>query len=77
MATVTTKSGETFTGLAFQITDFAIIIRPEPGTLKTFLRQGDWPKVVLKNPLQAHVDLLAKYSDADIHNLAAYLVSVP
>jgi cytochrome c553 len=28
------------------------------------------------DPLQGHVDLLAEYTDADIHNLAAYLASL-
>ena len=36
-----------------------------------------WPleqvKVEVKDPLRAHRDLMAKYSDADIHNLFAYL----
>jgi len=75
-ATVTTKSGETFTGLPVQITDFVVVIQPPTGPIKSFIRQGDWPKVVEHNPLQAHVDLLGKYTDDDIHNLAAYLVSL-
>jgi mono/diheme cytochrome c family protein len=75
-ATVTTKSGETFTGLPVQVTDFIVVIQPSSGPIKSFVRQGDWPKVELHNPLQAHVDLLPKYTDADIHNLAAYLVSL-
>jgi cytochrome c oxidase cbb3-type subunit 3 len=75
-ATVTTKSGEKFTGLPVQVTDFVVVIQPSSGPIKSFVRQGDWPKVELHNPLQAHVDLLPKYTDADIHNLAAYLVSL-
>ncbi len=75
-ATVTTKSGEKFTGLPVQITDFVIVIQPPTGPIKSFIRQGDWPKVEQHNPLQAHVDLLGKYTDVDIHNLAAYLVSL-
>jgi cytochrome c oxidase cbb3-type subunit III len=75
-ATVTTKSGETFIGLPVQVTDFIVIIQPSSGPIKSFVREGDWPKVALHNPLQAHVDLLPKYTDADIHNLAAYLVSL-
>jgi cytochrome c553 len=75
-ATVTTKSGETFTGLPVQVTDFVVVIQPSSGPIKSFIRQGDWPKVELHNPLQAHVDLLGKYTDDDIHNLAAYLVSL-
>jgi cytochrome c oxidase cbb3-type subunit III len=30
----------------------------------------------MKDPLQAHTDMLMKYSDADIHNLTAYLVTL-
>lgn len=75
-ATVTTKTGEKFTGLPVQVTDFVIVIQPESGPIKSFVREGDWPKVELHNPLQAHVDLLPKYTDTDIHNLAAYLVSL-
>lgn len=75
-ATVTTKSGEKFTGLPVQVTDFVVVIQPSSGPIKSFIREGDWPKVELHNPLQAHVDLLPKYTDADIHNLAAYLVSL-
>ena len=75
-ATVTTKSGEKFTGLPVQVTDFVVVIQPSSGPIKSFVRQGDWPKVEMHNPLQAHVDLLPKYTDADIHNLAAYLVSL-
>jgi hypothetical protein len=28
------------------------------------------------DPLRAHTDLLRKYSDTDIHNMTAYLVSL-
>jgi mono/diheme cytochrome c family protein len=75
-ATVTTKSGETVTGLPVEITDFVVVVQPQNGPVRSFLRQGEWPKVVEHNPLQAHVDLLGKYTDDDIHNLAAYLKSL-
>ena len=75
-ATVTTQSGEKFTGLPVTVTDFTIVIQPASGPIKSFVRHDDWPKIELHNPLQAHVDLLPKYTDADIHNLAAYLVSL-
>jgi len=29
--------------------------------------------VTINDPLQAHADLLGKYTDADIHDLVAYL----
>jgi len=72
-ATVTTKSGETFTGTPGLINDFVVQIKTLNGETKTWLRDGQWPTVVMKNRLQAHVDLMTKYTDDDIHNLAAYL----
>ncbi len=72
-ATVTLKSGEVIKGYPATIDDWQITIRLPDGTMRSFLRDGDWPKYATNNPLQAHVDLQFKYTDADIHNLAAYL----
>ena len=30
----------------------------------------------MHDPLKAHTDMLKKYTDADIHNLTAYLVTL-
>src|SRR5580704_7990858 len=72
-ATVTLADGETFTGTPWRINDFVVEIRLANGENKTWLRNGEWPKVSQVNRLQAHVDLVLKYTDDDIHNLAAYL----
>jgi cytochrome c oxidase cbb3-type subunit 3 len=32
--------------------------------------------VEMHDPLQAHIDMLTKYTDTDIHNLTAYLVTL-
>ena len=72
-ATVTLQSGEKFTGAPGLINDFVVEVRLPTGETKTWLRNGDWPKVTQVNKLQAHIDLMKKYTDADIHNLAAYL----
>ena len=72
-ANVTTKNGETFAGSPGLINDFVVEILTGNGEDKTWLRDGDWPKVKLVNRLQPHVDLMLKYTDDDIHNLAAYL----
>ena len=45
-------------------------------TRRTFTRDGDSPKVELRDPLQPHKDLLKSYADKDIHNVTAYLVTV-
>ena len=72
-ATVTLENGEKFTGAPAMINDFVVEIRLDNGQTKTWLRNGDWPKVTQVNRLQAHIDLMLKYTDDDIHNLAAYL----
>jgi cytochrome c oxidase cbb3-type subunit 3 len=72
-AKVTMKSGEVIDGFPASIDDWQITIRLADGSMRSFLREGDWPKYETHNPLQAHVDLQFKYTDADIHNLAAYL----
>jgi mono/diheme cytochrome c family protein len=72
-ATVTLQSGEKINGYPASIDDWQITIRLPDGQMRSFLRIGDWPKYETHNPLQAHVDLQFKYTDADIHNLAAYL----
>lgn len=75
-ATVTLPSGESFTGTVSRIDDFSISIVDANGDLHSFTRDGDTPKVDLHDPLKAHFDLLAKYTDSDIHNLTAYLVTL-
>lgn len=72
-ATVTLKTGEKFSGTPGMINDFVVEIRLQNGDTKTWLRNGEWPKVTQVNRLQAHIDLMVKYTDDDIHNLAAYL----
>jgi len=75
-ATVTLPSGETFTGVLVRLTDFDVTIRNDAGVPRSWLRSGDVPKVQVTDPLQGHIDLLPKYTDADIHNLAAYLATM-
>jgi cytochrome c oxidase cbb3-type subunit III len=71
--TVTQKDGQKFIGTPAMINDFVVEIRLPDGDTKTWLRNGEWPKVTQVNRLQAHIDLMFKYTDDDIHNLAAYL----
>ena len=46
------------------------------GTRRSFSTNGDTPKVEIHDPLQPHKDLLRTYSDTDIHNVTAYLVTL-
>jgi len=72
-ATVTLQNGDKFTGSPMLINDFVVEIRLPGGENKTWLRNNGWPQVTQVNKLQAHIDLMLKYTDDDIHNLAAYL----
>jgi mono/diheme cytochrome c family protein len=74
--TVTLPSGQSFTGLLLRVTDFDVALRDDSGTLRSFTREGDTPKVEVKDPLQGHVDMLSKWKDSDLHNMTAYLVTL-
>jgi cytochrome c oxidase cbb3-type subunit 3 len=75
-ATVTLRSGQTVEGKLYQIDDFIVSIIDADGNYHSYPRQGDYPKVVVKNPLQPHLDMLHTLKDDDIHNLTAYLVTL-
>jgi mono/diheme cytochrome c family protein len=74
--TVTLSSGQQFQGTQARLDDFIVSIVLADGSTRTFPRQGDVPKVEIRDPLQPHRDLVPKYLDRDIHDLTAYLVTV-
>lgn len=74
--TVTLPSGKTVEGNLDRIDDFIVSLNEADGTHLSFRRDGDVPKVVVKNPLQPHLDMLRTMDDTDLHNLTAYLVTL-
>jgi mono/diheme cytochrome c family protein len=74
--TVTLPSGESFTGTPLSFDDFNVALRDQNGDYHSFARSAAGPKVELHNRLQAHLDLVKQYTDDDIHNLTAYLVTI-
>jgi cytochrome c553 len=74
--TVTTPDGRKVEGELRQIDDFYVGLKQSDGTLLSFTRVGDKPKVELHDPLAQHRKLLRTYTDKDIHNLTAYLVTI-
>jgi len=74
--TVTLPSGASYSGALVRVTDFDVTLRDSSGQIRSFTRNDESPKVEIKDPLQAHIDMLSKYKDADIHNLTAYLVTL-
>jgi cytochrome c oxidase cbb3-type subunit 3 len=75
-ATVSLPSGETVEGKLLRVDDFLITLALADGSQKTFRRTEDPPNVVIRDPLKVHRDLLSEYSDKDIHDVTAYLVTL-
>jgi alcohol dehydrogenase (cytochrome c) len=69
--TVTLPSGETVSGrLAFR-DEFTIALRDANGWYRSWSTAQ--VKHTVDNPLDAHFEVLQKYTDADMHNVLAYL----
>jgi cytochrome c oxidase cbb3-type subunit III len=75
-ADVTLASGERRHGKVIKIDEFLITLGLPDGSQRTLARQGDEPKVELHDPLEGHKALLPVYTDADIHDVTAYLVTL-
>jgi cytochrome c oxidase cbb3-type subunit 3 len=73
-AVVTLPSGEQVKGPLAHSNDFEIALRDASGWYRSFSR--DKVKVELQDPLTAHRELLPKLTQADVHNLFAYLESL-
>jgi cytochrome c oxidase cbb3-type subunit III len=73
---VTLPSGETVEGRLIRIDDFLVTVVLADGTVRTFRRDGEVPKVDVRDPMKAHRDLLAVYTDQAMHDVTAYLVTL-
>jgi cytochrome c oxidase cbb3-type subunit 3 len=76
MVTVTPPSGPKVDGILGRIDDFLVIVNLEDGSSRSFRRNGDIPKVEIRDPRDAHRKLLPTYTDKDIHDVTAYLVTL-
>ena len=74
-AVLTFPGGKTVSGEVAYNDEFTIAIRDAEGRYRSWPRVADL-KVEIDAPAEAHVELLGKYTDADIHNLYAYLQSL-
>lgn len=73
--TVQLPSGKTYKGDLVRIDDFTVSLRETSGESRTFNRTPR-TKVTKEDPYTGHVELLDKYTDADIHNLTTYLATL-
>ena len=74
--TVVTPSGENAQGELMQIDEFLVTLKQADGAIRTFRRDGDTPKVTVQDPMKGHKDLLSEYTDQNIHDVTAYLVTL-
>jgi cytochrome c oxidase cbb3-type subunit 3 len=75
-AIVTTADGQKVEGRLDRIDDFIVTLTLADGTQRSFARSGNSPTVQIDDPLAGHRELLRKYTDKDIHDLTAYLVTL-
>ena len=75
-ATVTEANGQKIEGRLVRLDDFYVVVVLADGTSRSFRRDGDVPKVEVKDPREAHRKLLPTYADKDIHDVTAYLVTL-
>lgn len=73
---VAMQDGSKVEGRLVRIDDFYVVVGLENGTTRTIRRTGDTPKVTINDPLEGHRKLLTAYTDKDIHDVTAYLVTL-
>jgi cytochrome c oxidase cbb3-type subunit 3 len=74
--TVTEADGRKTEGELGRLDDFIVTLTDARGAARSFRREGNSPKVEIHDPMQPHKDLLRVYTDKDIHDVTAYLVTV-
>ena len=74
--TVTTPAGQKVEGRLDRLDDFIVSVTPADGVQRSFTRTGDVPKIEIQDPLAGHKQLLPVYTDKDIHDVTAYLVTL-
>jgi cytochrome c oxidase cbb3-type subunit III len=53
-----------------------VVVRQHDGPARAIRRDGAVPKVEIHDPLEGHRQLLTTYTDKDIHDVTAYLVTL-
>jgi len=69
---VTPAGGKTVSGVLLYLDDFNVSLRDDAGEYHTWTRSSGL-KVEKSDPYQAHIDLLDKYTDKNMHDIVAYL----
>jgi cytochrome c oxidase cbb3-type subunit 3 len=75
-AAVTEPSGERTEGRLVRYDDFTVTLALADGTMRSFRRTGDVPKLEINDPMAGHRALLPMLTNKDMHDLTAYLVTL-
>jgi cytochrome c oxidase cbb3-type subunit 3 len=73
-ATVTPRTGPAVSGTLEFMDDFTVGLRDAEGYYRSFSR--DFVKVDVRDPLATHAQLLRQYTDKNMHDMLAYLVTL-
>ena len=73
---VTPQNGPKVEGRLDRIDDFMVLLTTPEGMQRSFSRSGEVPLVEVRDPMERHRRMLAVYTDRDIHNVTAYLVTL-
>lgn len=73
--TVTPPSGKAVSGTPVVFDDFDVAVRDSAGEYHAWKRTADL-KVVKNDPYAAHDELLTQYTDKNMHDILAYLVTL-
>ncbi|HEX4231669.1 MAG TPA: c-type cytochrome [Bryobacteraceae bacterium] len=72
--TVTLPSGQTYSGVLVRVDDFSVALREDSGVYRSWVyNDAAGIRVDVHDPLAQHLKLLHQYTDADMHNILAYL----
>lgn len=74
--TVTQRDGQRFEGELGRLDDFIVTLTQVDGTQRTFNREHGNPRVEVHDPMREHRELLPGYTDKEIHDVTAYLVTI-
>jgi cytochrome c oxidase cbb3-type subunit 3 len=71
---VTTTSGDSFSGALAHRDEFSVALRDAEGAYRSW--RADAVEWRVEDPLDAHVAQLPRYTDADMHDVLAYLMTL-
>jgi cytochrome c oxidase cbb3-type subunit 3 len=77
--TVTMPDGRKFEGKLIRKDDFLVVLTLADGTRKSIARDGDAPKVEVKDPNEAHKKMILVLDDPEnknLHDVTAYLATL-